>query len=123
MIVHLTQTLTAVLPLGSLKQNACFGNDLISSISICRYRNLDPLEQKLQEVMVGQVLPIEAVAAAIRRRQNGWQDDDKPLVMLFLVPFPLLSVFNYEIPNEKWFLDELIVFHDGRARVESGRRC
>lgn len=46
---------------------------------------LDPLEQRLQEVMVGQVHPIEAVSAAIRRRQNGWQDDDKPIVMLFLV--------------------------------------
>ena len=44
----------------------------------------DPLEQRLQEIMVGQVMPIEAVSAAIRRRQNGWQDDDKPLVMLFL---------------------------------------
>lgn len=35
----------------------------------------DPLEKKLKEVMVAQVMPIDSVAAAIRRRQNGWHDE------------------------------------------------
>ena len=48
-------------------------------------RILAPLEQKLESVMVSQKSPIHSVAAAIRRRQNGWHDEDKPLVMLFLV--------------------------------------
>eukprot|EP01125_Pyxidicula_operculata_P006898 TRINITY_DN2365_c0_g3_i1.p1 TRINITY_DN2365_c0_g3~~TRINITY_DN2365_c0_g3_i1.p1 ORF type:complete len:609 (+),score=120.26 TRINITY_DN2365_c0_g3_i1:34-1860(+) len=43
-----------------------------------------PLEMKLQEVMVGQVMPIHIVGSAIRRRQTGWHDEDKPLVFLFL---------------------------------------
>ncbi|KAJ1657729.1 hypothetical protein IWQ61_002917 [Dispira simplex] len=43
-----------------------------------------PLEQQLQEVIVGQLAPITAVASAIRRRENGWHDEDRPLVFLFL---------------------------------------
>jgi ATP-dependent Clp protease ATP-binding subunit ClpB len=35
--------------------------------------------------MVSQLTPIFNVAATIRRRQNGWHDEDKPIVMLFLV--------------------------------------
>jgi ATP-dependent Clp protease ATP-binding subunit ClpB len=34
--------------------------------------------------MVGQLMPIFSVASAIRRRQNGWYDANKPLVFLFL---------------------------------------
>ena len=34
--------------------------------------------------MVGQEGPITAAAAAIRRRENGWGDDEHPLVFLFL---------------------------------------
>ncbi|KAJ1911342.1 hypothetical protein IWQ60_010186 [Tieghemiomyces parasiticus] len=43
-----------------------------------------PLEQQLQEMIVGQLTPINAVASAIRRRENGWHDEDRPLVFLFL---------------------------------------
>eukprot|EP01127_Copromyxa_protea_P023226 TRINITY_DN8641_c0_g1_i1.p1 TRINITY_DN8641_c0_g1~~TRINITY_DN8641_c0_g1_i1.p1 ORF type:complete len:572 (-),score=88.69 TRINITY_DN8641_c0_g1_i1:47-1762(-) len=43
-----------------------------------------PLETKLQSVMVSQVAPIFSVSATIRRRQNGWHDENKPIVMLFL---------------------------------------
>lgn len=46
--------------------------------------NLGPLETKLESVMVSQLAAIYNVAAAIRRRQNGWHDEDKPLVLLFL---------------------------------------
>jgi ATP-dependent Clp protease ATP-binding subunit ClpB len=35
--------------------------------------------------MVGQVMPICSIASAIRRRDNGWHDEDKPMVFLFLV--------------------------------------
>ena len=43
-----------------------------------------PLEQQLQQHIVGQQGPIWSVAAAIRRKENGWHDEDKPLVFLFL---------------------------------------
>jgi len=43
-----------------------------------------PLEKRLHENIIGQDVAINAVAAAIRRRENGWVDDDHPLVFLFL---------------------------------------
>ncbi|EPZ35743.1 Chaperonin ClpA/B domain-containing protein [Rozella allomycis CSF55] len=43
-----------------------------------------PLEQRLKESIVGQDGPIHAVASAIRRRENGWHDEEKPLVFLFM---------------------------------------
>lgn len=43
-----------------------------------------PLDAQLKEKIVGQAGPIESVASAIRRRENGWHDADKPLVFLFL---------------------------------------
>ncbi|KAJ1919117.1 hypothetical protein H4219_002166 [Mycoemilia scoparia] len=43
-----------------------------------------PLEQRLKEVIVGQESPINSVASAIRRKENGWYDEDRPLVFLFL---------------------------------------
>ena len=43
-----------------------------------------PLEKRVKQIIVGQHGPINAVAAAIRRRENGWHDDEHPLVFLFL---------------------------------------
>lgn len=43
-----------------------------------------PLERRLKEHIVGQEGPITAAAAAVRRRENGWGDDEHPLVLLFL---------------------------------------
>ncbi|KAI8440632.1 hypothetical protein MSG28_001847 [Choristoneura fumiferana] len=43
-----------------------------------------PLEQRLKQYIVGQTAAIEAVAAAVRRKENGWADEDHPLVFLFL---------------------------------------
>jgi len=43
-----------------------------------------PVEKRLHENIIGQNVAINAVAAAIRRRENGWVDDDHPLVFLFL---------------------------------------
>lgn len=43
-----------------------------------------PLEEKLRKMMVGQIMPILTVSAAMRRRDNGWVDEDKPMVFLFL---------------------------------------
>eukprot|EP00667_Euglena_gracilis_P009705 EG_transcript_9858 len=43
-----------------------------------------PLEKRIHEVIVGQEGPINALASAIRRKENGWQDSDHPLVFLFL---------------------------------------
>ncbi|XP_033119928.1 caseinolytic peptidase B protein homolog [Anneissia japonica] len=43
-----------------------------------------PLEQRLKENIIGQEGAITTVAATIRRKENGWMDDDHPLVFLFL---------------------------------------
>ncbi|KAJ3660014.1 hypothetical protein Zmor_011671 [Zophobas morio] len=43
-----------------------------------------PLEERLKKHIVGQEGAITIVAATIRRKENGWGDDDHPLVFLFL---------------------------------------
>ncbi|XP_033215350.1 caseinolytic peptidase B protein homolog isoform X2 [Belonocnema kinseyi] len=43
-----------------------------------------PLEQKLKQYIVGQEGAISVVASAIRRKENGWIDEEHPLVFLFL---------------------------------------
>lgn len=43
-----------------------------------------PLEQRIKEHLVGQDAAIKMVAATIRRKENGWFDEDHPLVFLFL---------------------------------------
>ncbi|CAH8541362.1 unnamed protein product [Heterobilharzia americana] len=47
-------------------------------------RRLQPLESRLHKVIVGQEAAIRTVSAAIRRKENGWYDEDHPLVFLFL---------------------------------------
>ncbi|OMH86283.1 Caseinolytic peptidase B protein-like protein [Zancudomyces culisetae] len=47
-------------------------------------RRIFPLEKRLETVIVGQKAPIEAVASAIRRKENGWNEEERPLVFLFL---------------------------------------
>eukprot|EP00079_Xenopus_tropicalis_P021940 XP_012813583.1 PREDICTED: caseinolytic peptidase B protein homolog [Xenopus tropicalis] len=43
-----------------------------------------PLERRLKEHIVGQESAIATVAAAIRRKENGWYDEKHPLGFLFL---------------------------------------
>ncbi len=43
-----------------------------------------PLEKRIKEVIVGQDGAITTVASAIRRKENGWTDEEHPLVFLFL---------------------------------------
>lgn len=43
-----------------------------------------PLEKRLKEHIVGQDGAINIVAAAIRGKENGWYDEDHPLVFLFM---------------------------------------
>ncbi|KAL4229976.1 hypothetical protein ACF0H5_010365 [Mactra antiquata] len=43
-----------------------------------------PLEQRLKEHIIGQEGAINTVASAIRSKENGWYDEDHPLVFLFL---------------------------------------
>ncbi|XP_030055840.1 mitochondrial disaggregase [Microcaecilia unicolor] len=43
-----------------------------------------PLEQRLKEHIIGQESAISTVGAAIRRKENGWYDEEHPLVFLFL---------------------------------------
>lgn len=47
-------------------------------------RRLFPIEQRLKQHIVGQEGAITIVSAAIRRKENGWADDEHPLVFLFL---------------------------------------
>jgi ATP-dependent Clp protease ATP-binding subunit ClpB len=43
-----------------------------------------PLEQRLKQHLVGQETAIQIVCSVIRRKENGWIDEDHPLVFLFL---------------------------------------
>jgi len=43
-----------------------------------------PLEKRIKEVIVGQEGAITTVASTIRRKENGWFDEEHPLVFLFL---------------------------------------
>ncbi|KAK5868509.1 hypothetical protein PBY51_009516 [Eleginops maclovinus] len=43
-----------------------------------------PLEKRLKEYIIGQEGAINTVASAIRRKENGWYDEEHPLVFLFL---------------------------------------
>ncbi|KAJ8982663.1 hypothetical protein NQ317_019064 [Molorchus minor] len=43
-----------------------------------------PLEERIKKSIVGQEGAIATVASTIRRKENGWADDDHPLVFLFL---------------------------------------
>ncbi|GFS47627.1 caseinolytic peptidase B protein homolog [Nephila pilipes] len=43
-----------------------------------------PLEQRLKKFIVGQEGAIANVSAAIRRKENGWYDEEHPLVFLFM---------------------------------------
>ncbi|GAB6029005.1 hypothetical protein CHUAL_004793 [Chamberlinius hualienensis] len=43
-----------------------------------------PLEQRIKQFIVGQEGGIAVVASAIRRKENGWYDEEHPLVFLFL---------------------------------------
>lgn len=43
-----------------------------------------PLEQRLKQYIVGQEAAISIVASTLRRKENGWADDEHPLVFLFL---------------------------------------
>ncbi|XP_036392876.1 caseinolytic peptidase B protein homolog [Megalops cyprinoides] len=43
-----------------------------------------PLEKRLREHIIGQEGAINTVASAIRRKENGWYDEEHPLVFLFL---------------------------------------
>ncbi|XP_068241955.1 mitochondrial disaggregase-like isoform X2 [Palaemon carinicauda] len=43
-----------------------------------------PLEQRIKQRIVGQEGAIATVCGAIRRKENGWYDEEHPLVFLFL---------------------------------------
>lgn len=43
-----------------------------------------PLEERLKRHLVGQRAAIQSVAAAVRRKESGWHDEEHPLVFLFL---------------------------------------
>jgi len=43
-----------------------------------------PIEQRIKKAIIGQEGAIATVCGAIRRKENGWHDEDSPLVFLFL---------------------------------------
>lgn len=43
-----------------------------------------PIEQRIRKRIIGQEGAIATVCGAIRRKENGWADEEHPLVMLFL---------------------------------------
>ena len=43
-----------------------------------------PLEERLKQTLIGQDAAIQIVSSIIRRKENGWIDEDHPLVFLFL---------------------------------------
>lgn len=43
-----------------------------------------PLEQRIKQHLIGQDGAIQTVCSAIRRKENGWIDEEHPLVFLFL---------------------------------------
>lgn len=49
-----------------------------------RKAKLYPLETRLHTNIVGQDQAVKQCAGALRRKENGWLDEDHPLVMLFL---------------------------------------
>uniref|UniRef100_A0AAX7SRQ5 AAA+ ATPase domain-containing protein n=1 Tax=Astatotilapia calliptera TaxID=8154 RepID=A0AAX7SRQ5_ASTCA len=57
--------------------------------SLCLFKKAEerrrfPLERRLKEHIIGQEGAINTVASAIRRKENGWYDEEHPLVFLFL---------------------------------------
>eukprot|EP00756_Hemistasia_phaeocysticola_P021536 Hpha_TRINITY_DN15780_c1_g8::TRINITY_DN15780_c1_g8_i1::g.41751::m.41751/K03695/clpB; ATP-dependent Clp protease ATP-binding subunit ClpB len=67
---------------------------------------LSPLEELLRRSIVGQAGAVQAVTAAIRRKENGWHDSNKPLVFLLLGPSGIgktelaKSLASYLFPDE-----------------------
>ena len=59
---------------------------------------------RLKENIVGQEGAISTVASTIRRKENGWIDDEHPVVFLFLGIFFL--IFNKKL---LWFLLQKII--------------
>ncbi len=43
-----------------------------------------PLEERLKQHLIGQDAAIQIVSSIIRRKENGWIDEEHPLVFLFL---------------------------------------
>ncbi|KAI1294249.1 Caseinolytic peptidase B -like protein [Halotydeus destructor] len=70
--------------LTELLQNAENNHEAMVKKKEAEERRRFPLEQRLKQAIVGQEGAINTVAACIRRKENGWLDDDHPLVFLFL---------------------------------------
>lgn len=58
--------------------------DILKKQKELEERRRFPLEQRIKQYIVGQESAITTVAATVRRKENGWSDDDHPLVFLFL---------------------------------------
>ncbi|XP_046394566.1 caseinolytic peptidase B protein homolog [Ischnura elegans] len=68
----------------SLLEEATQKFEILQRQQEAEQRRRFPLEQRLKQHIVGQEGPITAVASAVRRKENGWSDDEHPLVFLFL---------------------------------------
>ncbi|XP_072040903.1 mitochondrial disaggregase-like [Amphiura filiformis] len=70
--------------IGELLDDAVNQHKVLKEKQAAEERRRYPLEQRLKEHIIGQQGAITTVAAAIRRKENGWMDEDHPLVFLFL---------------------------------------
>ncbi|XP_037870838.1 mitochondrial disaggregase [Bombyx mori] len=71
-------------PTRDLIQRAVRRREEEAAAAAAEERRRFPLERRLKQYIVGQRAAIHTVAAAVRRKENGWADDDHPLVFLFL---------------------------------------
>jgi ATP-dependent Clp protease ATP-binding subunit ClpB len=55
---------------------------IVNAMLICPF--IDPIEKIIGNNIIGQKGPVRSVASAIRLRENGWVDPNRPLVLLFL---------------------------------------
>ncbi|TDL21818.1 hypothetical protein BD410DRAFT_840225 [Rickenella mellea] len=60
------------------------GDSNLSGEELARFKRENPIETLIGDKIIGQKGPIRSVASAIRLREHGWVDPDRPLVMLFL---------------------------------------
>ncbi|XP_041455157.1 caseinolytic peptidase B protein homolog isoform X1 [Lytechinus variegatus] len=56
----------------------------LAGMEISTHRKPTKLEKHFQDKIIGQKHAISLVARTIRRKEGGWQSEDKPLVFLFL---------------------------------------
>ncbi len=89
-----------------------------------------PLEQRLKQHLVGQEAAIQTVCSVIRRKENGWIDEDHPLVFLFLgssgigktktqliLRIIFFSIINFFKEKPNWLSKSLIICMEIKGKL------